>query len=56
LEGFVEQYLQKPCRYWWHTSWPSPNDEIFFSPAYVSQAPEGYKENLMELYGFDPVN
>lgn len=56
LEGYVTQQLGRPYEKWWHTSWPSPNDEIFFSPAYTSQAPEGYKENLMALYGFDPTN
>lgn len=56
LEQYVAQHLGKPYEKWWHTSWPSPNGEIFFSPAYVSIAPEGYKENLMALYGFDPTN
>lgn len=56
LEDYVSKNLLEPCQYLWHTSWPSPNDEVFFSPAYVCLAPEGYKENLMELYGFDPVN
>ena len=56
LEDYVEQQLGKSYEKWWHTSWPSPNEEIFFSPAYVSIAPDGYKENLMALYGFDPSN
>ena len=56
LEQYVAQHLGKSYEKWWHTSWPSPNEEIFFSPAYVSIAPEGYKENLMKLYGFDPSN
>ena len=56
LEKYVSEQLGKPYEKWWHTSWPSPNEEIFFSPAYVSIAPEGYKENLMALYGFDPSN
>lgn len=56
LEAYVAQRLGKPYEKWWHTSWPSPNEEIFFSPAYVCLAPEGYKENLMALYGFDPAN
>lgn len=56
LEDYVSRCLGKPYEKWWHTSWPSPNEEIFFSPAYVSIAPEGYKENLMALYGFDPSN
>ncbi len=56
LEAYVESVLGKPYEKWWHTSWPSPNEEIFFSPAYVSIAPDGYKENLMALYGFNPSN
>lgn len=56
LEEYVSKYLRHPHQYLWHTSWPSPNEEIFFSPAYTTIAPEGYKENLMALYGFDPVN
>lgn len=56
LERYVTQQLGESYEKWWHTSWPSPNEEIFFSPAYVSIAPEGYKENLLALYGFDPSN
>lgn len=55
LEQFVSQYLSADHRFLWHTSWPSPNDETFFSPDYLHPAPDGYKENLQKLYGFDPV-
>ena len=56
LEAYVETVLGRSYEKWWHTSWPSPNEEIFFSPAYTTLAPEGYRENLIALYGFDPSN
>lgn len=55
LKKYVEENILKPCAFAWHTSWPSPNDEVFFSPDWVRQPPAGYKENLQRLYGFDPV-
>lgn len=51
LEEYVGKYTAEECSFLWHTSWPSPNDETFFI-----SAPEGYKENLQNLYGFDPIN
>lgn len=51
LEEYVRKYTAEDVRFLWHTSWPSPNEEAFFL-----SAPEGYKENLQRLYGFDPVN
>ena len=56
LEAIVDARLQNPHRFMWHTSWPSPYDERFFSPDYVRQAPAGYKDRLINLYGFDPIN
>ena len=56
LEALVDERLKTPHRFMWHTSWPSPNDERFFSPDYRRQAPAGYKERLVNLYGFDPIN
>lgn len=55
LETIADQHIQNPHNFMWHTSWPCPNDETFFSPDYVRQPPKGYKENLIRLYGFDPV-
>ena len=55
LEQYVEEHTNKPYVFAWHTSWPSPNDETFFSPDWVRQPPAGYKENLIRLYGFDHV-
>ena len=56
LEKYVDDNAKKPYVFAWHHSWPSPNDEAIFSPTWVRQPPAGYKENLMKLYGFDPVN
>ena len=55
LERFIRRYVADSTRFLWHTSWPSPNDEAFFSDTAVNPPPEGYKENLMALYNFDPV-
>lgn len=56
LAEIIDQYVTTPHQIMWHISWPSPNDEIFFSPDYVRQPPEGYKKKLTRLYGFNPVN
>ena len=56
LEAFVAEHISAAPEYLWHTSWPSPNDEAFFSEDSLCPAPEGYRENLMNLYGFNPVN
>ena len=56
LEKYVDDNVPKPYVFAWHNSWPSPNDETFFSPSWVRQPPKGYKDNLTRLYGFDPVN
>ncbi|MBR2615926.1 MAG: DUF4886 domain-containing protein [Clostridia bacterium] len=55
LEDFVREHIPTEHVFAWHTSWPSPNDETFFSPDYKRQPPAGYKENLIKLYGFNPV-
>lgn len=55
LEKYIDENATKPYVLAWQTTWPSPNDEAFFSPTWVRQPPEGYKENLQRLYGFDPV-
>jgi len=52
----VNKYVKTPHEFVWHVSWPSPNDEVFFSPEYVRQPPLGYKDKLKRLYGFNPVN
>lgn len=53
LEEYVRKFTAEDVQFLWHTSWPSPNDDRFFVPGVV---PEGYKENLQNLYGFDPAN
>lgn len=55
LEAFVNKRVKNPHRFLWHTSWPSPNDEHFFSPEHKPQPPAGYKERLINLYGFNPI-
>ncbi len=55
LKEIVDRYLPRGYVNAWHTSWPSPNDETFFSPTYHRQPPAGYKDRLVELYGFDPI-
>lgn len=56
LEAFVSKHTSVTPQFLWHTSWPSPNDEAIFSADYINPPPDGYKENLMRLYGFDPIN
>lgn len=56
LAEIIDSYVTVPHKLMWHISWPSPNDETFFSPDYIRQPPEGYKEKLTRLYGFNPVN
>ena len=56
LEKYVDANMATPYAFAWHTSWPSPNDEIFFSPDWVRQPPADYKDILIALYGFDTVN
>ena len=54
LESKVDHWMRTPYKLIWHISWPSPNDEMFFSPDYVRQPPKGYKDKLTRLYGFNP--
>lgn len=56
LEAIVCEELGYRPQFMWHTSWPSPNDEIFFAPDAPKKVPEGYKDRLIALYGFNPVN
>lgn len=55
LAKLVDQYVTNPHEFVWHVSWPSPNDETFFSPDYIRQPPSDYKDNLIKLYGFNPI-
>ena len=55
LEEYVNAHLPNEHRFAWHTSWPSPNDEYFFSDECIRKPPSGYQENLIRLYGFDPL-
>lgn len=54
LEEIVNKHLKNPHDFGWHTSWPCPNDPFFFAEGRF--VPNGYKENLERLYGFDPFN
>lgn len=56
LEAIVCEELGYRPQFMWHTSWPSPNDEIFFAPDAPKKVPAGYKDRLLALYGFDPTN
>ena len=56
LEAYINEHLKNAHEFMWHTSWPSPNDDSFFAPDATKPAPNGYKENLIKLYGFDPFN
>ena len=56
LTEVIDRYVKNPHKFMWHITWPCPNDETFFSPDYVRQPPEGYKDRLIALYGFNPVN
>ncbi len=55
LEDLVNRHVPHPHAFAWHTTWPSPNDELFFSEGYWRQPPAGYKDTLTRLYGFDPL-
>lgn len=55
LAEAVNRHLKTPHEFVWHVSWPSPNDETFFSPDYMRQPPKAYKDKLIRLYGFNPV-
>ena len=55
LAEAVNRYVKNDHEFVWHVSWPSPNDEVFFSPDYIRQPPVGYKDKLTRLYGFNPV-
>ena len=54
LDSIVNERLKTPHVFSWHTSWPSPNDPFFFAPDRF--VPEGYKDRLEKLYGFNPFN
>ena len=54
LEQMVDARVSAPHKFYWHTSWPSPNDPYFFAPD--KTVPSGYQERLIRLYGHDPVN
>lgn len=56
LEAIVCEELGYRPQFMWHTSWPSPNDEIFFAPDAPKKVPAGYKDRLIALYGFNPIN
>ena len=56
LEAYIASLVTNPYVLAWHNTWPSPDDETFFSPDWVRQPPAGYKENLQRLYGFNTVN
>ncbi len=53
LEGLVDLWDPAPHRFYWHTSWPSPNDPYFFSSDRF--VPEGYQERLIRLYDHNPI-
>ena len=55
LEKIVCDSLGYTPDFMWHTSWPSPNDMYFFSETAPKKVPNGYRDNLIRLYGFDPV-
>ena len=55
LMEYVNEYVKNPHEFMWHITWPSPNEEKFFSPDYIRKAPEGYKEYLIESYDFNPI-
>lgn len=54
LEDIIDSHLTSPHSFAWHTSWPCPNDPFFFAEGRF--VPEGYKQRLIDLYGFDPIN
>lgn len=56
LAEIIHKHVKNPHKIIWHVSWPSPDDETFFSPDYIRQPPKGYKKKLTRLYGFNSVN
>ena len=56
LIEFVDQHVQKTYQLYWHHTSPNPNDEKFYAPDHDPQPPSGYRQKLIDQYGFDPVN
>ncbi len=55
LKEIIDECVPTEHEIYWHTTWPSPNDETFYSATYDPQPPTNWKDNLIEKYGFDPV-
>ena len=55
LVNYVNENVSNKHTFWWHSTWANPNDETLFSESWDPQPPAGYKDNLIEQYGFDPV-
>ena len=45
LAKIIDQHIENPYKLMWHISWPSPNDETFFSPDYVRQPLRGIRRS-----------
>ncbi len=56
LAAFVAKHVHEPYDLYLHKSWVSPNDESLFAADHDPQPPAGFKESLVQKYGFDPVN
>ena len=56
LANLVAADVDEPYDLYLHKSWVSPNDETFYSPTYDPQPPSGWRDKLVNRYGFDLVN
>ncbi|MBR3838053.1 MAG: DUF4886 domain-containing protein [Clostridia bacterium] len=54
LEEYVNAHVPSEHVFAWHTSWPNPNDEKFFSDDWWRKPPKTIKSFLVEAYGHDP--
>lgn len=55
LEDLINKYVPTEHKICWHTSWPNTTDETFYSPDWYRQPPVGFKDRLMQYYGFNRV-
>ena len=53
LEKMVDERVATPHKFYWHTSWPSPDDPYFFTPD--KNAPQSYVDRLVRLFDHDPI-
>lgn len=56
LAAIVAENVEEPYDLYLHKSWANPNDPTLWSETHDPVPPSGYKDSLIRLFGFDPVN